>query len=103
MSPRHNKVPIGLTGENGVVLVPYIHMSLMERCNTEINAKSYDRCVMSAFYFSEDHIEKNQSRFKKSLKKDRSKAANYVQRPWEALWKSKRLMNIVSKIMVSNE
>ncbi|GKA20965.1 hypothetical protein Tco_0700954 [Tanacetum coccineum] len=27
-----------------------------------------------------------------------SKAANYVQRPWEALWKSKRLMNIVSEI-----
>lgn len=27
-----------------------------------------------------------------------SKAANYVQRPWHALWKSKRLMNIVSEI-----
>lgn len=27
-----------------------------------------------------------------------SKAANYVQRPWHTLWKSKRLMNIVSEI-----
>lgn len=27
-----------------------------------------------------------------------AQAANYIQRPWHALWKSKRLMNIVSEI-----